>query len=243
MARRRRNPSMPVRVRVTPSRRKAASKRRKPAKRRTMAKRHSMARRRRSSVRRRNPALDYKGLALQTLGLAGGVAAGKYLTDFVTDQVVKMAPNLKQEYIGAVQLAGAYGVLALAEYAKSMPELRNAPVDFIGSGLATFMVYNGLANIGVLGEAVKTAQAGANAQLPTQTGGSRRMLGTIKSSPKLARQLATSSAQMAGTRRLPMSGAMRGSLEVFPTPQASIAQMQGYHGKRSMRASMRTSCL
>lgn len=237
MARRRRNPSMPVRVRVTPSRRKAASKRRKPAKRRTMAKRHSMARRRRSSVRRRNPALDYKGLALQTLGLAGGVAAGKYLTDFVTDQVVKMAPNLKQEYIGAVQLAGAYGVLALAEYAKSMPELRNAPVDFIGSGLATFMVYNGLANIGVLGADVKAAA------LPAASAGSRRMLGTIKSSPKLARQLATSSAQMAGTRRLPMSGAMRGSLEVFPSPQASIAQMQGYHGKRSMRASMRTSCL
>jgi len=242
MARRRRNPSMPVRVRVTPSR-KAASKRRKPAKRRTMAKRHSAARRR-SSVRRKNPALDYKGLAVQTLGLAGGVAAGKYLTDFVTKQVIKMQPEIGQSTIGAVQLAGAYGVLALAEYAKSMPDLRNAPVDFIGSGLATFMVYNGLANLGVLGEDIKNVQAGANAQLAIeQVAGSRRMLGTIKSSPKLAAQLATSSAQMAGTRRLPMSGAMRGSLEVFPTPQASIAQMQGYHGNRSMRSSMRTSCL
>jgi len=153
-----------------------------------------------------------------------------------------MQPEIGQSTIGAVQLAGAYGVLALAEYAKSMPDLRNAPVDFIGSGLATFMVYNGLANLGVLGEEYKNAQAGANAQLSTLEG-SRRMLGTIKSSPKLAAQLATSSAQMAGTRRLPMSGAMRGSLEVFPTPQASIAQMQGYHGNRSMRSSMRTSCL
>ncbi len=235
MARRRRNPSMPVRVRVTPSR-KAASKRRKPAKRRTMAKRHSAARRR-SSVRRKNPALDYKSLAIQTVGLAGGVAAGKYLTDFVTKQVINMQPEIGQSTIGAVQLAGAYGVLALAEYAKSMPDLRNAPVDFIGSGLATFMVYNGLANIGVLGADVKAAA------LPDPAEGLRRMLGTMMSSPELARQLATSSAQMAGTRRLPMSGAMRGSLEVFPTPQASIAQMQGYHGNRSMRSSMRTSCL
>ena len=196
----------PVRARMSSTRR-----RKNPSKRRATSRSRSALSRRRSSVarRRRNPTINYKRVAWQ----GAGVLAGTLGMGWVNDQADKLLSNLDLDpkMMGGVKILAGLGIIALGDYIQSMPEISRsqmaAAIPFASAVLATTMVHDGYQAI--MGNGM--------------SGSRRRMRGTIVRSPMLANQLT-----MGGTRML--GPGMQGSLEVYGSPQASIAQMQGTYG-------------
>ena len=201
--------------------------------------RRNPTRRRRTSTtrRRRNPAFDFKSFAVATVGFGLGAFVSGRINDWMDDTFAKGDGSEKaKKALGVIKILGSVAIYAAANYVKQNPRM-------LGTGKMATAYGEALDNFAVAGSAVALAsgiellfKAGETAY-PTSAAGSRRrrrnMRGVIVSSPTLANQLATARGSMRGTGMLGMNPAMRGSLEVYPTPQPALQQMQGggsYYG-------------
>jgi hypothetical protein len=205
-----------------------------------------------SSRRRRNP--DFRRAAMragvQTAGLAAGLVAAKKVDQYMND--VLATAGVEAQTLGLFKLVGTFGVLLAGEYLAAQPavmgnEYLREIVPTAVVGLATFGAASALdllAGTDILSSggtqgALSYASAnksgtGAYAAPALGTFRRRSARGTIIQSPTLASQIAP----MGGTAMLAGPG-MRGSLEMFGTPQPNALRMQG----TGMGASYETRCL
>jgi len=252
---RRKNPTHPARKRRSTS--MAASKRRT-----------NPARRRRNPAprRRRNPSYDYKAALIESAGFVGGAFVSGWINGAMNDIFVKDGEDFDDraaKTLGIIKIVGSLGIFALGQYVKQNPSM-------LGGYSQQYQQYAGaIENFTVAGSAVALADGldlvfkeekrneyVANPSLldsnKTSEGTRRRrrrsMRGVIVQSPTLQRQLSTSG--MSGTNMLPMHGAMRGSLEVYGSPQPSLVAMQAsaapqrsYYGGGPMSGSAYGSCI
>jgi len=245
---RRKNPTHPARKRRTKS--MAASKRRR-----------NPARRRRNPAprRRRNPSYDYKAALIESAGFVGGAFVSGWINGAMNDIFVKDGEDFDDraaKTLGIIKIVGSLGIFALGQYVKQNPSM-------LGGYAKQYQQYAGaIENFTVAGSAVALADGiqlltkeesradavlGLSTNRKATTEGTRRrrsMRGVIVQSPTLQSQLSTSG--MGGTNMLPMSGPMRGSLDVYAAPQASLQAMQAsrsYYGGGPMAGSAYGSCI
>ena len=231
-SRSRKRRAAPARRRANPPRRRRASVSR------TRRRRTNPARRRRASARRRNPAFDFKSFAVATVGFGLGAFVSGRINTWMDETFAKadVVDAKAKKSLGMIKILGSVGIYALAHYVKQNPRL-------LGTGKMAKAYGDALDNFAVAGSAVALASGidllfkADETDYPQQTASGtgrrrRNMRGVIVSSPTLSNQLATARG-MGGTNMLPMSGPMRGSLEVYPSPQPALQAMQGgrsYYG-------------
>jgi len=265
-ARRRRPAARKLTMRSTTKRRRNPARKRRT----TTARRTSMAatkrrrnpapRRRRNPAprRRRNPSYDYKAALIESVGFLGGAFASNYINNAMNDIFAKdgVADDRAAKTLGIIKIVGSLGIFALGQYVKQNPSM-------LGGYAKQYQQYAGaIENFTVAGSAVALADGiqlltkeesradavlGLSTNRKATTEGTRRrrsMRGVIVQSPTLQSQLSTSG--MGGTNMLPMSGPMRGSLDVYAAPQASLQAMQAsrsYYGGGPMAGSAYGSCI
>lgn len=231
---RRRRSAAPKRVMLAGTRRRKNPTRR----RRNPARRSAMARTRRRTNpirRRRNPSYDMKAALISGVGFAAGSYVSNAINNWMSDTFGGRVQSDKA--LGYIKIAGSLGIFALAQYIKQNPSML---------GMQGRKYVDAIENFAVAGSAVALADGIDRVMGRTPAGttpGTRRgMRGVIVSSPTLANQLTPRG--MSGTHMLPMSGGMRGSLEVYGEPQASISSMQkSYYGGGVMSGSAYGSCI
>jgi len=139
---------------------------------------------------------------------------GTFGMGFVNDQADKLLSNLDLDpkMMGGVKILAGAVIVGLGEWIQEMPKISRSDIataiPYASAVLATSLIYDGYSAL------IGNGGMGCSR---------RRMRGTIVRSPMLANQLT-----MGGTRML--GPGMQGSLEVYGSPQASIAQMQGTYG-------------
>ena len=234
-SRSRKGRAAPARRRANPPRRRRASVSRTRRRRTNPARR-----RRRAPARRRNPAFDFKSFAVATVGFGLGAFVSGRINTWMDETFAKadVRDEKAKKSLGMIKILGSVGIYALAHYVKQNPRL-------LGTGKMAKAYGDALDNFAVAGSAVALASGidllfkadETDYPEPPASGTGRRrrrrnMRGVIVSSPTLSNQLATARG-MGGTNMLPMSGPMRGSLEVYPSPQKALQAMQGgrsYYG-------------
>ena len=175
-----------------------------------------------------------KAALISGVGFAAGAYVSGAINNWMTDTFGGRVQSNKA--LGYIKIAGSLGIFALAQYIKQNPSML---------GMQGRQYIDAIENFAVAGSAVALAEGIdlAMGRTAAPSSGTRRgMRGVIVSSPTLANQL--SPRGMSGTHMLPMSGGMRGSLEVYGEPQASISSMQkSYYGGGVMSGSAYGSCI
>jgi len=198
--------------------------------------------------RRANPDMKVAltNAAYTTAAISAGVFLAKRVDQYMNDFFAEV--GAEAQTLGIIKLLGTFGIVVGGEYLKDAAFVRNSPVlgqiiDPLIVGVATFSAGSALdllAGTDILsggGSDGALAFAQSNKSTPAtatteQANGTRMGAfpirrrrfanGTLISSPTIGRQL-----QMGSTAMIPMHHGMQGSLEIYPTPQRSLQQMQG----------------
>jgi hypothetical protein len=169
------------------------------------------------AARKRNPGFDIKSALIGGALLVGGALAGHYITDFVGDQLTKVAPEGSM-IPGAVKLLGAVATAAAGQLVQD--KFGSADLDLRPAfyAIAAAMAIGGFKDVGV----VTDGTIGLN--VPTTAAGTFMLSG----------QGLTDSGSYEGETYLPESpsyNSMLGTMEMGPMgalpPNAAVNSMLG----------------
>lgn len=206
--------------------------------------------------RRNNPDMKVAltNAAYTTAAVTAGVYLAKRVDQYMNDFFAET--GTQAQTLGVIKLLGTFGIVVGGEYLKDAAFIRNSPalaqiIDPLIVGVATFSAGSALdllagtdiLSTGGADGALAYAQANKTSMPTTQSGTfparryRRYANGTLIDSPTINRQLS-----MGSTAMLPMDG-MRGSLDVYATPQADLERMQGTIQPHGMGATYETRCI
>lgn len=239
---------------ITPLKVRLMSRNSNPSGSKAKAKAKSVGRRRNPDIKVALTNAAYTTGAV-TVGVLGAKYVDQYMNQFFAEQ------GVEAQTLGVIKLLGTFGIVAAGEYVKGLPAVAQNPmlskvIDPLIIGLATFSASSALdllAGLDILSTGGKdgalayaiankpstgtTAASGSYGMAASRARRRRYARGTMVESPTLDRQLT-----MGATALMPLHG-MRGSLEVYPTVQPSIQQMQGSIMPHGMGATYETRCI